>query len=58
MTPEEAYADRFAEAAVVLLHDSNSLNAPMTQEEKAKEKSTWVLIGKAIYRANIGVVSP
>jgi len=54
MTPEEIYADRFANAVVDLIQNFYSPNTPMSEEERASNKQFWLLIGKAIYRANTG----
>ena len=54
MTPEEVYANRFAEEVVQLIQNFYSPNIPMSEEERTSNKQFWVLIGKAIYRANTG----
>jgi hypothetical protein len=54
MTPEEIYADRFAEAVVVLMQEKFHPGIPISTEEKAKNKQIWFPIGQAIFRANTG----
>ena len=57
MTPEEIYANRFANEAVKLFHKKNYPGVPLSEEELKKNKPAWIEMGTAIYRANNGIDS-